>query len=764
MVAKKSRVADRRACWLAAAAFAMSGAAERAYSQVTTYTGVDLEVKAQSALTAYGLNNLDQVVGFTYTSNFNGNPQPGTQLPFVYTPGGSGTGFTRIPGLTASSSSAATGINNAGVIVGNDGNSGDGFVYNPTTSALTLVPPAASGTLTFSGINNNGIAVGTSTTASGGNTVVAYNLASGTTTDVGTGFTGSGNSSYATAINDQNVILGLGTATVSTNGSPSHYQPFIATPVTGGYSYTNVGNTVEAAIPTGATTPGYFLAQGLSANGEVAGTIGVASTGSYQPFISNPTGYVYNSGGTGVTSLGDVNEATAVADVNGVPETVGSAYIYNPSTLGFQFDAFVYTSTGGEINLSNVMPGYTLSNAIAINSNGDILATGYPSGSQSLRYVLLTANVTPSVTYTGAVSNSFDTTTANFSPVKFANGDYVTFDDSATGSTTINIPAALSPGSITFANSSKNYVLNGAPLTGTTSTTLTIKGGGTVTLNNANTFTGLTSISSGTLIIGPTGSLASNNITLLHNTSLTVQSGGALTSTALNLSVGNGAHLVVAPTTPGKVVLQLSNLTDYGAQIDLNNTDMIIHNYSVSGTTSLIRNGYASGTWSGNGLISTSANTNSNHTTTLGTIENSSDGITSGGPALYSTFDGIPVVSTDTLVKYTYYGDCNLDGKVDGSDYSLIDNGYSSQQSEDSLPLSGWYNGDFNYDGVIDGSDYALIDNAFNNQGTAFPSASADVSAAVQIAVIANGTSVPEPAMLATVAFSLLGAGRKRRN
>ena len=61
-------------------------------------------------------------------------------------------------------------------------------------------------------------------------------------------------------------------------------------------------------------------------------------------------------------------------------------------------------------------------------------------------------------------------------------------------------------------------------------------------------------------------------------------------------------------------------------------------------------------------------------------------------------------------MKYTYYGDANLDGKVDASDYSLIDNGYLNH-------LTGWYNGDFNYDGVINGSDYTLIDNAFNMQG-----------------------------------------------
>jgi hypothetical protein len=65
--------------------------------------------------------------------------------------------------------------------------------------------------------------------------------------------------------------------------------------------------------------------------------------------------------------------------------------------------------------------------------------------------------------------------------------------------------------------------------------------------------------------------------------------------------------------------------------------------------------------------------------------------------------------TSDVEVRHTYYGDANLDGRLDGSDYSKIDNGYIRH-------LSGWSNGDFNYDGVVDGSDYTLIDNAFNRQ------------------------------------------------
>jgi hypothetical protein len=72
--------------------------------------------------------------------------------------------------------------------------------------------------------------------------------------------------------------------------------------------------------------------------------------------------------------------------------------------------------------------------------------------------------------------------------------------------------------------------------------------------------------------------------------------------------------------------------------------------------------------------------------------------------------NGVSPGANDVLVRYTYFGDANLDGQVDGSDYTLIDNGSTNR-------LTGWGNGDFNYDGAIDGSDYTLIDNAYNTQG-----------------------------------------------
>jgi hypothetical protein len=63
------------------------------------------------------------------------------------------------------------------------------------------------------------------------------------------------------------------------------------------------------------------------------------------------------------------------------------------------------------------------------------------------------------------------------------------------------------------------------------------------------------------------------------------------------------------------------------------------------------------------------------------------------------------------LLKYTYFGDTDVNGKVDGGDYARTDNGFNMQIA------GSWTDGDFNYDGPVDGADYALIDNAFIMQG-----------------------------------------------
>ena len=81
------------------------------------------------------------------------------------------------------------------------------------------------------------------------------------------------------------------------------------------------------------------------------------------------------------------------------------------------------------------------------------------------------------------------------------------------------------------------------------------------------------------------------------------------------------------------------------------------------------------------------------------------------GGAETALWSGVTVDATAVLVKYSYAGDANRDGVIDGADYGTIDNYVQFPGT------AGFANGDFNYDGVIDGADYGLIDNSVQFQG-----------------------------------------------
>ena len=156
---------------------------------------------------------------------------------------------------------------------------------------------------------------------------------------------------------------------------------------------------------------------------------------------------------------------------------------------------------------------------------------------------------------------------------------------------------------------------------------------------------------------------------------------------------------------------------------------------AYTGVTGLIADGYNAGDWGGKGIVTTV--TSAVYPNTLTSL-----GVATAGDigAAGTIWSGQSVSSSDVLVMFTYAGDANLDGVINGDDYFQIDSSFAEEST-------GWFNGDFNYDGVVNGDDYFLIDGNFPAQGAPMPS----------VAI-----SVPEPgAVLA--GFVVLTLPRRRR-
>jgi len=312
-------------------------------------------------------------------------------------------------------------------------------------------------------------------------------------------------------------------------------------------------------------------------------------------------------------------------------------------------------------------------------------------------------------------------------------------------------------------------------------------GTGLLQLSQSNTYTGNTLVGQGQMIVS--GSIASPMVVVSSGANLTlassialpadavVQDSGTVNFTSANTTSGNttgspapvifsalnitsGAEATVDNPSlhANREILTLTSLSLAGksgawtGKLDLSGNDLVIQTTdSITASQTLrttfdqLKSGYARGTWNASsGIVSSAAAADPSHLTTLG--------VATG----LNSFDGNPVSPTDVLVKYTYYGDANLDGTVDGSDYSQIDNGFLTH-------ATGWANGDFNYDGVVNGSDYTLIDNAFNNQAASL--AEVVDPAAVATAIAAPPSSVPEPVgMAAMLALTAALPGRRKPN
>ena len=90
---------------------------------------------------------------------------------------------------------------------------------------------------------------------------------------------------------------------------------------------------------------------------------------------------------------------------------------------------------------------------------------------------------------------------------------------------------------------------------------------------------------------------------------------------------------------------------------------------------------------------------------------------------------------SSVTIATAIYGDANLDGKVNASDFAALASHYGQSGAY-------WYQGDFNYDGTVDSADFNIL--------------AADYNMSLPTSSPALGTLVPEPASLGFLAAAAI--------
>ncbi len=151
--------------------------------------------------------------------------------------------------------------------------------------------------------------------------------------------------------------------------------------------------------------------------------------------------------------------------------------------------------------------------------------------------------------------------------------------------------------------------------------------------------------------------------------------------------------------------------------LDLADNDLIVQNPNTTAaqtTLQQIRIAIVSaanqGMWDGSGLTATAIIGHPSGLTTLGFAHNQELGL--------SQFAGQTVDLQSVLVKFTYYGDSNLDGFVTDDDLGYFLAGYGVDNSQNP-----WLLGDYNLDGFTTDDDlgYFLASYGHSNQLNATP-------------------------------------------
>jgi autotransporter-associated beta strand protein len=364
-----------------------------------------------------------------------------------------------------------------------------------------------------------------------------------------------------------------------------------------------------------------------------------------------------------------------------------------------------------------------------------------------------------------------------------------------TGRQTISAPLNLANNTSITTNASSAALTITGNISGS-GTALTTAGSGAVVLCGANSYTGATTLSAGTLQFGDgtsghdgsiAGSSIVDNASLVFDTftaqssSVAISGSGRLTKTGPGTATLSGALTYTGGTTVSAGTLDLSQITTGSLTIASGAKAVLISSAGtnsrasiVSATALSIAGGSNAGSLdlTDNGLIITGATTTTQAAIaamiTSHAISSSVVSAHTGMALAYDfasnihlTFTGGSAIwggqtiastaaATDLLVFPTLDGDANMDGSVNSTDVSiLIPNlGKAANQT--------WGGGDFNGDGAVNSTDVSYL---IPNLGKSVVGLSAPNIAIGPDKVMA----APEPASLLLVGLGGLLILRRRR-
>ncbi len=459
---------------------------------------------------------------------------------------------------------------------------------------------------------------------------------------------------------------------------------------------------------------------------------GFANSNTLLAFAFDPTGSSNSVG---------VNEASLVGGDSGGGDFINVNGQWKLAGVNFATDSYSFTSGGATF-------GGALFNTNGLyDANGQKVATDMPANSYSSRVSSWVSSIDAIInlppTWNTDASGTWGSTGTNFANGTPGNaaGAEVDFRSVITAARTVTLSGPQTAGTLAFDDSS-SYTLTGSTITLDTTSTSTpaqiVVASGNHTIASALTLAKNLNINviqaSSTLSLSGQMSASGKTITQVGPGTVSYKNVRADT---LTVQQGN-VKIISNGTTSGTSMLNTLALNS--SSLDLTNNDLVVNNGSLSSWSSSVKTGRNGGAWNGGSGIKSSTAATTSGVTGVG-IANAGDvlGFTSGT----KSWSGQTVTASSTLIKYTYVGDLNLDGVINGDDYFDIDNAYHNHSA------ATYENGDVNFDGRIDGDDYFLIDSNYSRQnGMSLSEPLSDLVAGATV------QAVPEPASLGAIALA----------